>query len=218
MPYRVKEIFYSLQGEGVRAGRAAVFCRFAGCNLWSGRPEDRAAALCPFCDTDFVGTDGPGGGVFPTAEALSAAILAAFPVVPAPDPEGKGPLPYVVFTGGEPALQLDAPLVEALRPQGVELAVETNGALPLPPGLDWITVSPKAGVRLAVVSGQELKLVWPQEGMDPLLFERLSFDHLLLQPRDGAERHEAERQAIAWCLARPRWKLSVQAHKYLGFP
>lgn len=218
MSYRVKEIFYSLQGEGIRAGRAAVFCRFSGCNLWSGRPEDRETALCPFCDTDFVGTDGPGGGVFPTARALAEAILAAFPSVFARSRDGGEPPPYVIFTGGEPALQLDAPLVEALSLHGAELAVETNGTLPLPPGLHWIAVSPKAGTRLALTSGQELKLVWPQEGMDPLLLERLSFEHFLLQPRDGAERRKAEQEAAAWCLAHPRWRLSAQMHKYLGFP
>ena len=216
MTYRVKEIFHTVQGEGMRAGRAAVFCRFSGCNLWTGRAQDRPAAVCPFCDTDFVGTDGPGGGVFEDAATLAAAILAAFPYK-----TGEGYRPYVVFTGGEPALQLDRPLIDILHAHGCEVAIETNGTVRLPEGIDWVTVSPKAGTRLAVTSGDELKLVWPQHGICPESYESLAFTYLLMQPRDGlgdAGRGDAESEAVRWCLAHPRWRLCLQTHKYLGIP
>lgn len=216
MAYRVKEVFYSLQGEGVRAGRPAVFCRFAGCNLWSGRQADRAASICRFCDTDFVDTDGQGGGVYAAAEDLVPVIAGLLPAF------GHGRYrPYVVFTGGEPALQLDEALLNAARTLGAELAVETNGTLPLPAGLDWVTVSPKAGARLAVTSGDELKLVWPQEGLRPEDFESLDFRHFCLQPRHGADARENVRitsQVVTLCLERPVWRLSLQMHKLLGIP
>jgi 7-carboxy-7-deazaguanine synthase (Cx14CxxC type) len=209
MSYAVKEIFYTLQGEGAQAGRAAVFCRFAGCNLWTGREQDRAAAICGFCDTDFVGIDGDGGGRFATAEALAEAVAAAWP-------EGAGGRRYVVCTGGEPLLQLDAPAVSALKARGFEVAVETNGTQVAPAGLDWICVSPKAGAGLSLCAGNELKLVFPQAGAEPGRFESLAFEHFFLQPMDGplVERHT--REALAYCLAHPRWKLSLQTHKLLG--
>jgi len=209
MSYAVKEIFYTLQGEGAQAGRAAVFCRFAGCNLWTGREQDRATAICGFCDTDFVGIDGDGGGRFATAEALADAVAAAWP-------EGAGGRRYVVCTGGEPLLQLDAPAVSALKARGFEVAVETNGTQVAPAGLDWICVSPKAGAGLSLCAGNELKLVFPQAGAEPGRFESLAFEHFFLQPMDGplVERHT--REALAWCLAHPRWKLSLQTHKLLG--
>lgn len=213
MAYRVKEIFHTLQGEGMRAGRAAVFCRFSGCNLWTGRAEDRSRAVCLFCDTDFVGCDGPGGGVFSDAAALAAAILAAFPYDRGPDYRR-----YVVFTGGEPALQLDEALMDILHAHECELAIETNGTLPLPAGLDWVTVSPKAGAGLVVTEGDELKLVWPQKGIAPEDYEGLGFSHLLMQPCDGDDRAAAEAEAVRWCLAHPRWRLCLQTHKYLGIP
>jgi 7-carboxy-7-deazaguanine synthase (Cx14CxxC type) len=208
MSYAVKEIFLTLQGEGAQAGRPAVFCRFAGCNLWSGREEDRRGAVCTFCDTDFVGMDGPGGGRFADAEALAAAVEAAWPG----GPEHR----LAVLTGGEPLLQLDPPLVAALHARGFSLALETNGTLPAPAGVDWICVSPKADAPLAQTSGQELKLVFPQVGVDPARFERLAFDRFLLQPMDGPDRAANTATAIAYCLAHPRWRLSVQTHKYLG--
>jgi 7-carboxy-7-deazaguanine synthase (Cx14CxxC type) len=210
MTYSVKEIFLTLQGEGGQAGRAAVFCRFAGCNLWSGLERDRNTAVCSFCDTDFVGTDGPGGGKFRTAEDLAAAVAAAW----AGPPENR----LVVLTGGEPLLQLDAALVDALHAAGFSIALETNGTLPAPAGVDWICVSPKADVPLAQLSGQELKLVYPQEGVDPARFEQLGFERFSLQPMDGPHRDAATRAAIAYCLAHPRWRLSLQTHKYLGIP
>ncbi|NLO79205.1 MAG: 7-carboxy-7-deazaguanine synthase [Xanthomonadaceae bacterium] len=210
MSYHVKEIFYTLQGEGAQAGTPAVFCRFAGCNLWSGREQDRARAACTFCDTDFVGTDGPGGGRFADAEVLADAIAAQWPAGQAHR--------LVVCTGGEPALQLDAVLVAALHARGFRIAVETNGTLPLPPGLDWICVSPKGHNRLVVTAGDELKLVYPQPGVDPADFERLDFRHFFLQPMDGPARAENTRAAIAYCLAHPRWRLSLQTHKFLGIP
>jgi 7-carboxy-7-deazaguanine synthase (Cx14CxxC type) len=213
MPYAVKEIFYTLQGEGANAGRPAVFCRFAGCNLWSGREEDRAAATCGFCDTDFVGTDGDGGGKFATAEALAAAVAATWRA-----PLPASPPPLVVCTGGEPLLQLDAPLIDALHAEGFEVAVETNGTLPAPAGLDWICVSPKAGAPLVQTTGDELKLVFPQAGGEPERYRQLGFRHFYLQPMDGPdlERHTAE--AVAYCLAHPAWRLSLQTHKLLGIP
>ncbi len=209
MTYRVKEIFFTLQGEGCNAGRPAVFCRFSGCNLWTGREEHRASAVCRFCDTDFVGTDGPGGGQFATATTLADAVAAAWP---------GGGEPFVVCTGGEPLLQLDGPLIDALHARGFCVAVETNGTLPAPPGLDWVCVSPKAGAELVLRAGDELKLVFPQDGLPPSAVEGLDFDHFLLQPMDGADREESTRQAVAYCLAHPRWRLSLQTHKYLGIP
>ena len=209
MAYAVKEIFYTLQGEGRNAGRAAVFCRFAGCNLWSGREADRATAVCRFCDTDFVGLDGPGGGRFTSAESLAQAVAAAWPVA-------AGGRPLTVLTGGEPALQLDAALIDALHAQGFEIAIETNGTLPLPPDLDWICVSPKSGTALAVVAGDELKLVYPQEEAEPALFEALDFAHFLLSPMDGPDRIAHTAAAVTYCLQHPRWRLNLQTHKILG--
>ena len=209
MSYAVKELFYTLQGEGAQSGRAAVFCRFAGCNLWSGREQDRADATCTFCDTDFVGTDGEGGGKFASADSLAAAVAAAWPA-------GAGGHPYVVCTGGEPLLQLDQPLVEALHARGFEVAVETNGTQDPPPGLDWICVSPKADAPLRLCAGNELKLVFPQSDAMPERFEDLPFDHFFLQPMDGPAVEENTRAALAYCLARPRWRLSLQTHKLLG--
>lgn len=211
MAYSVKEIFYTLQGEGAQTGRPAVFCRFAGCNLWSGREADRASAVCTFCDTDFVDTDGPGGGRFATADALATAVAAAWPA-------GAGGLPFVVCTGGEPLLQLDAELVSALHRRGFEIAVETNGTRPPPPGLDWICVSPKAGAQLVVRAGDELKLVYPQTGAEPERFEPLAFRHFFLQPMDGPARERNTDAALRYCLAHPRWRLSLQTHKLLGIP
>jgi 7-carboxy-7-deazaguanine synthase (Cx14CxxC type) len=208
MSYAVKEIYLTLQGEGGQAGRAAVFCRFAGCNLWSGREADRAAAICNFCDTDFVGMDGPGGGRFVTAQALAAAVDAAW--------TGEGGDKLVVCTGGEPLLQLDPPLIDALHARRFAIAVETNGTLPAPAGLDWICVSPKADAAVALTRGQELKLVFPQPGVDPAAFEHLDFERFSLQPMDGPDRAAAEQAAVAYCLAHPRWRLSLQTHKHLG--
>jgi 7-carboxy-7-deazaguanine synthase (Cx14CxxC type) len=210
--YSVKELFYTLQGEGAQAGRAAVFCRFAGCNLWNGFEHGRPSAVCQFCDTDFVGTDGPGGGKFKTPEALAAAIAAQWP---AADRSGRR---FVVCTGGEPLLQLDALLVEALHAQGFEIAVETNGTQPPPPGLDWVCVSPKAGALLVIDRGDELKLVFPQEGATPEMFEHLAFRHFSLQPMDGPQLERNTRLAIDYCKAHPRWRLSLQTHKILDIP
>lgn len=210
MSYAVKEIFLTLQGEGGQAGQPAVFCRFAGCNLWSGREEDRAAAVCTFCDTDFVGMDGEGGGRFATADLLAQAVEAAW--IGGPDDR------LVVCTGGEPLLQLDPVLIEALHARGFRIAMETNGTLKAPPGIDWICVSPKAQAQVVQTSGQELKLVYPQVGVDPASFEHLDFERFLLQPMDGPARVENTQAAIAYCLAHPRWRLSVQTHKYLGIP
>lgn len=210
MAYAVKEMFATLQGEGAQAGRASVFCRFAGCNLWSGREEDRAIAACRFCDTDFVGMDGEGGGRFADARTLADAIAARWPEQQAHR--------YVVFTGGEPMLQLDAPLLDAVRARGFEVAVETNGTLPAPPGIDWICVSPKAGTELVQRSGSELKLVFPQGGIDPDSVAGLDFAHFYLQPMDGPDQAENTRAAIRYCLSHPRWRLSLQTHKLLGIP
>ena len=208
--YAVKETFRTLQGEGRQAGRAAVFLRFSRCNLWSGREADRGEAVCRFCDTDFVGTDGPGGGVFRGAESLAAHVAAIW---------GAGrEHRFVVCTGGEPALQLDTELVDALHAEGFEVAVETNGTLPLPDGLDWVCVSPKAGTVLVVTDGDECKLVFPQEGIDPADLEDLAFDHFLLSPMDGSDVARATEAAVAYCLAHPRWRLSMQTHKFLGIP
>ena len=211
MSYAVKEIYYTLQGEGAQTGRAAVFLRFAGCNLWSGREEDRASATCRFCDTDFVGDDGPGGGRFPDAAALTAAVAAAWAA-----PRSDRARPLVVCTGGEPLLQVDDALVAALHREGFEIAVETNGTRPTPAGLDWITVSPKAGAELVLTAGHELKLVYPQPGAEPALYEGLSFAAFLLQPMDGPDRDGNIASATAWCLAHPRWRLSLQTHKLVG--
>lgn len=213
MAYAVKELYYTLQGEGAQAGRAAVFCRFSGCNLWTGREEDRASAVCRFCDTDFVGTDGPGGGRFETAADLSAAVSAAWR-----GRRSEGVSPLVVCTGGEPLLQLDAPLLDAFHAAGFEVAVETNGTRPAPPGIDWLTVSPKAGAPLVQERGDELKLVYPQDGAPPEVFEGLGFSRFYLQPMDGPDRERNTSLAAAYCLARPRWRLSLQAHKLIGLP
>jgi 7-carboxy-7-deazaguanine synthase len=210
MSYAVKEIFLTLQGEGGQAGRPAVFCRFAGCNLWSGREEDRAEAVCTFCDTDFVGMDGPGGGRFADAESLADAIADKW--------EGGPGDRLVVCTGGEPLLQLDKALIDALHARGFSIALETNGTLPAPDGIDWICVSPKAQAPVTQRSGQELKLVFPQQGVDPSRFEAWDFERFLLQPMDGPDRVANTQAAIAYCLAHPRWRLSVQTHKYLGIP
>jgi 7-carboxy-7-deazaguanine synthase (Cx14CxxC type) len=210
MTYSVKEIFLTLQGEGGQAGRAAVFCRFAGCNLWSGREQDRADAVCSFCDTDFVGVDGPGGGKFRAPAALARAVAAQW--------TGRAERRLVVCTGGEPLLQLDPPLIAALHAAGFEIAVETNGTLPVPPGVDWICVSPKAQAPVVQTRGQELKLVFPQKDVDPARFESLDFERFFLQPMDGPDRDDATAAAVAYCLAHPRWRLSVQTHKYLGIP
>lgn len=211
MTYSVKEIFYTLQGEGAQAGRPAVFCRFAGCNLWSGLERDRATAVCTFCDTDFVGTDGTGGGKFKTAADLACAVAALWP-------KGQGGQPYVVCTGGEPMLQLDQPLVDALHAQGFEIAVETNGTLTPPPGIDWICVSPKADAEVTLTTGDELKLVFPQAKAMPDRFTGLAFRHFFLQPMDGPDRIANTEAAITYCLAHPQWRLSLQTHKITGIP
>lgn len=211
--YSIKEIFYTLQGEGLNAGRPAVFCRFAGCNLWTGREQDRARAVCTFCDTDFIGTDGPGGGKFATAGALAAAVAGTWPAN-----ASAAARKLVVCTGGEPLLQLDEAAVEALHDAGFEVAVETNGTQLPPPGIDWICVSPKAGAELALRSGNELKLVFPQPTALPERFEELDFEHLLLQPMDGPEAAANTRLALEYCLAHPRWRLSLQTHKILRIP
>jgi len=211
MSYAMKEIFYTLQGEGANAGTPAVFCRFAGCNLWSGREQDRAGAVCRFCDTEFVGTDGPGGGRFDTADSLADAIGAAWPA-------GASASRFVVCTGGEPLLQLDEVLVESLHARGFRVAVETNGTQAVPRGVDWVCVSPKAGAALRVERGDELKLVFPQTGAEPELFERMQFKHFFLQPMDGPVRAANTRLVVDYCLGHPRWRLSLQIHKLLGIP
>jgi 7-carboxy-7-deazaguanine synthase (Cx14CxxC type) len=206
--YAVKEIFLTLQGEGAQAGHAAVFCRFTGCNLWNGLERDRATATCQFCDTDFVGTDGDGGGRFADANALADAITAKW--------QGGAANRLVVLTGGEPLLQVDAPLIDALHAKGFRIAIETNGTQAAPVGLDWVCVSPKAGAELVLSQGDELKLVYPQPGADPTLFGGLDFRHFLLQPMDGPDVAANTQAAIAYCLAHPQWRLSVQTHKVLG--
>lgn len=212
MTYSVKEIYYTLQGEGAQTGRPAVFCRFVGCNLWTGREEDRAKATCQFCDTDFVGTDGPNGGKFATPEALASAVAAQWLA-------GKaGAKKLVVCTGGEPLLQLDEPLVDALHAEGFQVAVETNGTQTAPRGLDWVCVSPKAGAPIVLKRGQELKLVFPQDGARPDDFAELEFDYFFLQPMDGPDRLRNTKLAAAYCLANPQWRLSVQTHKLVGLP
>jgi len=217
MSYAVKEIFYTLQGEGAQAGRAAVFCRFSGCNLWSGREADRTAAVCRFCDTDFVGVDGIGGGKFDSAEDLAAAIEQKWPAESGAQGLGLGKR-FVVCTGGEPLLQLDRELIVALHTRGFEIAVETNGTIAAPEGLDCMCVSPKAGAKLVQRSGDELKLVFPQSGVDPAEFEALSFRHFFLQPMDGTCREANTELALRYCLDHPQWRLSLQTHKILGIP
>jgi 7-carboxy-7-deazaguanine synthase (Cx14CxxC type) len=211
MTYTVKEVYYTLQGEGAQTGHAAVFLRFAGCNLWTGREEDRASAVCTFCDTDFVGTDGPGGGKFATADELAAAVESKWPAAARADR-------LVVCTGGEPALQLDAALVAALHARGFRVAIETNGTQPLKTPVDWVCVSPKATAPLVVCAGDELKLVYPQADAPPERFESLVFAHYFLQPMDGPERERNTQLAAQYCLAHPRWRLSLQSHKLIGLP
>ncbi len=210
MTYVVKEIFLTLQGEGVQSGRRAVFLRFAGCNLWSGREQDRQTAICKFCDTDFVGTDGEGGGKFPTAESLARAVNDAWGAA-----DGHR---YVVITGGEPMLQLDVPLIDALHHFGFEIGVESNGTIAAPPGIDWLCISPKAGSVVVQKSGNELKLVWPQAGSDTEAMEDWAFDHFLIQPLDDPRRTENTSAAINFVMDHPRWRLSTQTHKALGLP
>ncbi len=210
--YKIKELFYTLQGEGAQAGRPAVFCRFTGCNLWSGREADRHRAICQFCDTDFVGTDGLNGGHYPSPEALAEAVAEQWPR------HAPGSTPYVVCTGGEPLLQLDLPLVEALHAAGFEIAIETNGTKTPPPGIDWICMSPKAGAPVVLTKGHELKLVYPQPGAEPKLFEALDYDHFFLQPMDGPQTERNTQLALQYCLENPRWRLSIQTHKILNIP
>ena len=206
--YSVKEIFYSIQGEGYYSGRPAVFCRFSGCNLWSGREEDRDKALCKFCDTDFVGTDGTGGGLYETAGLLAKKISQHWPQA--------NERRFLVCTGGEPLLQMDAALIAALHEENFEIAVETNGTIPAPLGIDWICVSPKAGVQLMQTGGDELKLVYPQTGLDPQQYAKLNFRHFFLQPMDNVDREEATRRTLEYVLAHPKWRISLQLHKILG--
>jgi 7-carboxy-7-deazaguanine synthase (Cx14CxxC type) len=213
MSFTVKELFYTLQGEGANVGRPAVFCRFAGCNLWSGVEADRGKAVCRFCDTDFVGTDGPGGGRFATAGSLAAAVASRWPAGTVPPAR-----PFVVCTGGEPLLQMDEPLVEALHEAGFEVAIETNGTRRPPPGIDWVCVSPKAATDLVLRTGDELKLIFPQPGAEPERFERLAFRHLFLQPMDGPDVERNTRLAVRYCLEHPHWRLSLQTHKLLNIP
>lgn len=212
MTYAAKEIFYTLQGEGAQTGRAAVFCRFAGCNLWSGREEDRASAICKFCDTDFADTNGPGGGKFASAEELATAIEEKWPRSSA---DGRR---FVVCTGGEPLLQLDARLIDELHRRAFEIAVESNGTIAAPDGIDWLCISPKAGSKLVQKAGDELKLVYPQAGAEPELFEELPFRHFFLQPMDGPDREANTALALRYCLEHPVWRLSLQTHKILGIP
>ncbi len=213
MTYAVKELFFTLQGEGANTGRAAVFVRFAGCNLWSGLERDRAGAVCSFCDTEFVGTNGTGGGKFTDPRELARKALEAWPADMTVQPK-----PLIVATGGEPLLQLDEALIDAFHQAGFEVAVETNGTLPAPPGLDWICVSPKADAVLHQLCGNELKLVYPQENVDPQTFRALAFDHFFLQPMDGPERAENTEAAIRYIQAHPQWRLSIQTHKLIGIP
>ena len=209
MTYLVKEAFFTLQGEGANTGRAAVFCRFAGCNLWSGREVHRASAVCQFCDTDFVGTDGDGGGRFATAAALADHVVSLWP--------SADEQPFVVCTGGEPLLQLDDDLIDALHERGARIAIETNGTQPAPDGIDWICVSPKAGaLPLVLDHGDELKVVWPQDGIDLSALEALDFAHRFVQPMDGPDVAAATRACVDWCLGHPVWRLSLQTHKHLG--
>ena len=211
MTYAVKEIFYTLQGEGAQTGRPAVFCRFAGCNLWSGLERDRKDAICDFCDTDFVGTDGEGGGKFAAADDLAAAIASIWP-------QEAGGRPYVVCTGGEPLLRLDTELVEALHKRGFEVALETNGTLPVPAGVDWVCVSPKQGADFIQRSGDELKVIYPQDGLDLNALTKLGFKHFFLQPMDGEMLERNTQSVIDYCKTHPQWRLSLQTHKLLGIP
>lgn len=213
MKYAVKELYYTLQGEGVNVGRPAVFLRFAGCNLWTGLEQDRSKAVCQFCDTDFVGTNGPGGGKFASAELLAAAVAATWP-----SNGSRRVRRLVVCTGGEPLLQLDDDLVTALHDAGFEIAIETNGTKPAPDKIDWICVSPKAGTELRLSAGHELKLVYPQPGAEPHLFENLAFEHFLLQPMHGPRVVENTALAMVYCKTHPQWRLSLQTHKILGIP
>ena len=213
MSYAVKEIFLTLQGEGANTGRPAVFCRFAGCNLWSGRESDRASAVCNFCDTDFVGTDGDGGGRFNSAVELAQTVAGYWT-----KPPEEGVVPLVVCTGGEPLLQLDEAAVEEFHRVGFSVAVETNGTLPVPASVDWVCMSPKADADLVVREGNELKLIYPQEGVDPSSFEDFDFDHFFLQPMDCEDATENTARAVRYCLENPRWRLSLQTHKLLGIP
>lgn len=213
MPYAVKEMFATLQGEGAHTGRASVFCRFTGCNLWSGREADRHKAACRFCDTDFIGTDGEGGGRFATPQALAAALASCWQ-----QRAGDRPGRYVVFTGGEPLLQIDAGLVSAVRHAGFEIAIESNGTICAPEGIDWICISPKPDSVVTQRSGQELKLVYPQAELPPELFEDWDFRHFWLQPMDGPDRVENTARAVDYCLRNPRWRLSLQTHKLIGIP
>jgi 7-carboxy-7-deazaguanine synthase len=211
MSYSVKEIFYTLQGEGAQSGRPAVFCRFSGCNLWSGREEDRIKSVCKFCDTDFQGTNGPGGGIFQNPMELAQVVKDKFPAN-----ESKQIPPLIVCTGGEPLLQMDEPLVSAFHQLGFEVAIETNGTILPPFGIDWICVSPKAGVELKLQSGDELKLVFPQEGSEPKIYESHDFQHFFLQPKDGPDIKENTQKAVQYCLEHPKWRLSLQMHKIIG--
>jgi 7-carboxy-7-deazaguanine synthase (Cx14CxxC type) len=211
LSYLVKEIFYSIQGEGYYAGRPAVFCRFAGCNLWSGKEEDREDALCKYCDTDFVGFDGPEGGKYQSVPQLAKKIRQSWP-----QRDVKSAKPFVVCTGGEPLLQLDAELINSLHEEGFEIAVETNGTIMLPPGIDWVCVSPKGGVELLQLCGHELKLVFPQPGAQPEKYANLDFRHFFLQPLDGPQRDLNTRLVLEYCLAHPQWRISLQLHKILG--
>ncbi len=213
MSYSVKEIYYTLQGEGAHTGRPAVFLRFAGCNLWTGREEDRHRAVCTFCDTDFVGTDGPGGGRYASPDALAEAVASRWP-----ENGSTSTRLYVVCTGGEPLLQLDEPLIEALHARAFEIAIESNGTVAAPKGIDWICVSPKAGATLVLTSGDELKFVFPQKGATPEEFESLAFDQFFLQPMDGPDVERNTRLALDYCLSHPRWRLSLQTHKLLQIP
>jgi len=213
MSYAVKEIYYTIQGEGAQTGRPAIFCRFSGCNLWTGREEDRARAICRFCDTDFVGTDGPGGGKFPSAAELARAVRAKWPLQ-----AGASNRTFVVCTGGEPLLQLDEPLVQAFHGCDIEVAIETNGTQLPPAGVDWICVSPKIGAELVLRSGNELKLVYPQVGRDPAQFEEWDFENFYLQPMDGPEQESNTQLAMRYCLEHPQWRLSLQTHKFLNIP
>ena len=211
MTYTVKEIFYTLQGEGVQTGVPAIFCRFSGCNLWSGKEEDRVRSVCGFCDTDFLGTDGPLGGIFENAEELAESITEVLPTGVSTTAK-----PLVVLTGGEPALQADNALIEAIHRFGYKIAIETNGTLPLPAGIDWVTVSPKANTKLAVQSGDELKIVYPQGDISPESFENLDFKHFVLQPQDGKDLKKNIKACLMHCFAHPRWRLGVQSHKIIG--
>jgi len=209
--YSVKEIFYTLQGEGINAGRPAVFCRFSGCNLWTGRERDRSNAVCSFCDTDFIGTNGPGGGKFKTADRLAQAIAECWP-------QNQGGQKFTVLTGGEPMLQVDSAIIDALHVQGFEIAIETNGTLVVPSTIDWICVSPKAGSKLIQKTGHELKLVYPQEGSDPEQFSHLAFKNFMLQPMDNVHQTTNIKAATQYCLEHPQWRLSLQTHKIIGIP